>query len=155
MAWCLVKYRDNFTFNFYRYIRNCSTVILIYLRLCSPFALPWQHRVLSPFPSLCEVPVLTGNSPLKVSQYPSLASPCDWRGTLPVTSAGIKQTGMVYISMQLTYRSRYNALLRAGRLGFNSRQGSSISLFATAVSIPAVRLTQPPIQWAPAVLSPW
>jgi hypothetical protein len=43
--------------------------------------------------------------------------------------------------------------LRAGRSGFDSRQGLGIFLFATA-SRPAVGSTQPPMQWVPGALSP-
>jgi len=44
--------------------------------------------------------------------------------------------------------------LRAGRPGFDSRQGQGISLFATT-SILALRPTQPPIQWVTGAISPW
>jgi hypothetical protein len=43
--------------------------------------------------------------------------------------------------------------LWAGQSEFDSRQGLGIFLFATA-SRPALRSTQPPIQWVPRVLSP-
>jgi hypothetical protein len=43
--------------------------------------------------------------------------------------------------------------LRAVRQGFNSRQGQGLFLFVTA-SRPALRLTQPPIQWVPGTLTP-
>jgi hypothetical protein len=42
---------------------------------------------------------------------------------------------------------------RAGRPGFNSRQGQEIFLYSTA-SRPALGLTQPPVQWMPGALSP-
>jgi hypothetical protein len=42
--------------------------------------------------------------------------------------------------------------LRAGRAGFDSRQGLEIFLFAT-VSRPALGPTQPSIQWVPGALS--
>jgi hypothetical protein len=42
--------------------------------------------------------------------------------------------------------------LRAGRLGFESRQGLGIFLFATA-SRTALGPTHPPVQWVPAALS--
>jgi len=38
--------------------------------------------------------------------------------------------------------------LRAGRPGFDSWQEQGLSLFTTA-SIPALRPTQPPLQWVP------
>jgi hypothetical protein len=43
--------------------------------------------------------------------------------------------------------------LRAGRQGFNSRQRLGIFLFVTVFK-PALRLTQPPIQWEPGPFSP-
>jgi hypothetical protein len=43
--------------------------------------------------------------------------------------------------------------LRAGRSGFDSRQGLGIFLFTTA-SRPAMGPTQPPIQWVTGVFSP-
>jgi hypothetical protein len=49
--------------------------------------------------------------------------------------------------------SRYSDGLRAGRPGFNSRQGQEIFLYSI-VSTPALRLTQPPIHWAPGAISP-
>jgi hypothetical protein len=49
--------------------------------------------------------------------------------------------------------SRYSDELRAGRPGFNSRQGQEIFLFSTAPR-PALGPTQPPIQWVPGAFSP-
>jgi hypothetical protein len=43
--------------------------------------------------------------------------------------------------------------LRAGRSGFDSRQGMGIFLFTTA-SRPALGPTQPPIQWVSGFISP-
>jgi hypothetical protein len=43
--------------------------------------------------------------------------------------------------------------LRAGRPGFDSRQGQEIFLYFTS-SRPALGLTQPPVQWVPGALSP-
>jgi hypothetical protein len=47
---------------------------------------------------------------------------------------------------------RYSAGLRVDNRGFGSRQGLGIFLFTTA-SRPALRPTQPPIQWIPGALS--
>jgi hypothetical protein len=58
------------------------------------------------------------------------------------------------ISMTTFYDFRqYSVWLRAGRSGFDSRQGQRIFLLASA-SRPALGPTQPPIQWVPGVLSP-
>jgi hypothetical protein len=46
----------------------------------------------------------------------------------------------------------YSAGLRAGWLGFDSRQGLAIFLF-TATSRPVLGPTHPPIQWVPGALS--
>jgi len=44
--------------------------------------------------------------------------------------------------------------LQAGLLGFDSRKGQGIVLVTTA-SRPALRTTQPPIQWLPGAICPW
>jgi hypothetical protein len=56
-----------------------------------------------------------------------------------------------YVPSKLTSirQTLYSDRLRAGGLGFNSRQTNS------AVSRPAVGPTQPPIQWVPVAPSPW
>jgi len=43
--------------------------------------------------------------------------------------------------------------LRAGRLGFNSRQGQWRNFFLVTASRPALGPTQPPVQWVPGILS--
>jgi hypothetical protein len=43
--------------------------------------------------------------------------------------------------------------LRAGRLGFDSRQGQELFLFSTSFR-PDLGLTQPPMQWVPGALFP-
>jgi hypothetical protein len=48
---------------------------------------------------------------------------------------------------------QYSVWLRDGRSGFDPRQRQRIFLLAPA-SRPALRPTQPPIQWVPEVLSP-
>jgi hypothetical protein len=63
----------------------------------------------------------------------------------------------VFAGIYYSYRSRDSSFgittrPQAARSGFDSRQGLGIFLFATA-SRPAVRPTQPPIQWVPGVTS--
>jgi hypothetical protein len=61
---------------------------------------------------------------------------------------------VVASAKELGYLSRYSDGPRAGRPGFGSRQGQEIFLFST-VSRPALRPTQPPIQWVPWAFPPW
>jgi hypothetical protein len=57
------------------------------------------------------------------------------------------------ITAGMSVDSRYNDGLRAGRPGFDSRQGREILLFST-VSRPALGPTRPPIHWVLGTLFP-
>jgi hypothetical protein len=63
---------------------------------------------------------------------------------------------VIRINVGTTNRSRDSLIgsdgLRAGRQGFDSRQGQEIFLFSTA-SRPALGPTQPPTQWVAGALS--
>jgi hypothetical protein len=57
---------------------------------------------------------------------------------------------ILYLKWESGYLGWYNGGLQAGELGFDSQQGQEIFLYFT-VSRPALRPTQPPVQWVPGV----